>query len=68
MRTEDKVPVYKKYCLTIPEASEYFGICEKKLRQLVNDNTEADYLLFNGVKCLIKRKKFEAYIDECYSI
>ena len=63
-----KVPVWKKYTLTIAEASEYFNIGEKKLRQLVQENSTSDFILNNGEKVLIKRMKFEEYIDGVYSI
>lgn len=63
-----KVPLWKKYTLTIAEASEYFNIGDKKLRQLIQENSTADFILNNGKKQLIKRLKFEAYIDEVYSI
>lgn len=63
-----KVPLWKKYTLTIAEASEYFNIGEKKLRQLVQENSTSDFILNNGVKVLIKRMKFEAYLDGVYSI
>lgn len=62
------VPLCEKYTLSIPEASAYFGICEKKLYQIVNEHSDADFLLCNGSKYLIKRKKFEQYIDDAYSI
>ena len=35
----------------------------KKLRQLVQENNTADFILTNGVKVLIKRVKFEQFID-----
>lgn len=63
MNKENNVPLWKKYMLTITEASEYFGIGEKKLRQLVQENDTADFILNNGVKVLIKRIKFEQFID-----
>ena len=63
MNEEKSVPVWKKYTLTIAEASEYFNIGEKKLRQLVQENNTADFILTNGVKVLIKRVKFEQFID-----
>lgn len=65
---QKKVPLWQKYTLTIAEASEYFNIGEKKLRQLIQENNTADFILNNGKKQLIKRMKFEAYIDEVYSI
>lgn len=68
MNRENSVPLWHKYGLTITEASEYFGIGEKKLRQMVQENGSADFLLNNGVKVLIKRTKFEQFLDETCSI
>ncbi len=67
-KEQTNVPVWLKYTLTISEASEYFNIGEKKMRQLVQENDTADYILTNGVKVLIKRKQFEQFIDETGSI
>lgn len=64
MKKENSVPLWHKYTLTISEASEYFGIGEKKLRQMVQENNTADYLLNNGVKVLIKRAKFEQLLTK----
>ena len=60
---QQKVPLWQKYMLTITEASEYFNIGEKKIRQIVQENSAADFILNNGVKVLIKRVKFEQFID-----
>lgn len=68
MNRENKVPLWHKYTLTISEASEYFNIGEKKLRQMVQEDSTADFILNNGVKVLIKRVKFEQYIDDTCSI
>lgn len=68
MNKENSVPVWHKYTLTITEASNYFNIGEKKMRQLVQENATADFLLNNGVKVLIKRAKFEQFLDETCSI
>lgn len=68
MNKENKVPLWHKYSLTITEASDYFNIGEKKLHQMVQENGSADFLLNNGVKVLIKRAKFEQFLDEIYSI
>lgn len=64
----NSVPLWHKYTLTIPEASEYFNIGEKKLRQMAQENSTADFLLNNGVKVLIKRAKFEEFLNETSSI
>ena len=63
-----KVPIWEKYMLTIPEACEYFNIGDKKLRRIIDNNKEADYILMNGTKILIKRKQFEKVIDRLSSI
>lgn len=57
------VPIWEKYALTIYEAAEYFGIGEHRLRQLVRENRQADFVLWIGVKVEIKRKLFEKYLD-----
>ena len=50
MSNVDKtVPVWEKYSLNIPEAAEYYGIGEKRLRQIANENVGADFILeING--------------------
>jgi hypothetical protein len=62
------LPICQKYNLTVAEASVYFCIGEKKLRQVIEQNPAADFVLYNGAKILIKRKKFEEFIDETNSI
>lgn len=59
-----KVPVWKKYSLTIAEATEYFGIGEKVLRRFLKEHPNEDFLIYNGVKVLIKREAFEKYLDQ----
>lgn len=57
------VPIWHKYTLSIEEAAEYFRIGRKRLREIASENPEADFLLSNGNRIQIKRKKFEEYID-----
>ncbi|MBS5932403.1 MAG: excisionase [Clostridiales bacterium] len=59
------VPVWEKYTLTVEETSKYFRIGENKLRKLVDENVNANYLLWNGTRVQFKRKLFEQYIDKC---
>jgi len=68
MNSKQNVPLWHKMTLTIQEASELSGIGEKKLRQIVRENTSADFVLMNGTKYLIKRKQFEALIDVISSL
>ena len=62
------IPVYRKYSLTVAEASRYFRIGENKLRRIISENKEADFILWNGNRAQIKRKKFEAFIDNLDSV
>ncbi|MCD7868415.1 MAG: hypothetical protein LUG62_09585 [Clostridiales bacterium] len=65
---EAHVPLSEKYALDLNQAPEYFGISAFKIRKMIRDNPYADFILMNGNKVLIKRKKFEAYLDTIYSI
>ena len=63
MRTNE-IPYWEKYMLTLREAAEYFHIGEKKMRQIVDDNMDANFLLESGNRIMIKRKLFEEYLDK----
>ncbi len=61
-----EVPIWEKAALTIEEAAVYSNIGEKKLREIVeHDNS---FSFFVGSKCLVKRKAFEKYIEQSYSV
>ena len=64
----ENVPLWEKYSLTVSEAAQYFGIGEKKLRIVIANFGDADFLLSNGGRTLIKRKLFEKFIDETSSL
>lgn len=57
------IPVWKRYALTITEAAEYYHIGENKLRMIADEHPEADFIIMNGNRILIKRQKFEEYLD-----
>lgn len=59
------IPFWECYTMTIEEASKYFRIGENKLRRIISENKDADYLIWNGNRAQIKRKLFEKYIDQC---
>ena len=62
------VPTKDKYAMDISEASSYFGIGEKKLRKIITENLDTGFVLQNGVKYLIKRRQFEAFLEKATSI
>ena len=63
-RKERVVPTWERYTLSVEEAAEYFRIGENKLRRIINDNQDADFILWNGNRPQIKRRIFEGYIDK----
>ena len=62
-----EVPIWEKANLTIEEAAAYFGIGMNKLRELTEDE-QCKFVLFVGTKRLIKRRLFEQYLEQAYSI
>ena len=58
-----EIPYWEKYMLTLREAAEYFHIGEKKIRQIVEENMDAKFLLENGNRIMIKKKLFEEYLN-----
>lgn len=68
MNFQNKIPIWEKFCLSIEEAAEYFGIGENRIRQLVENNKYADYILQIGNRTKIKRTVFENYVLSLASI
>lgn len=58
------VPLWEKYLLTIEEAAIYFGIGENRLRELAAMDVKREFTIDNGNRTLIKRKRFEGWLDE----
>ena len=67
MTAREPIPIWEKRNLTLEEASEYFGIGISKIRELSN-RENCDFVLWIGTKRLIKRIKFEQYLDTVKSI
>lgn len=61
------IQIRDKFCLTVEEASEYFNLGTKKIRQIAQDQN-GDLSVLNGSKVLIKRKKFEEFLDRVATI
>ena len=59
----ERIDIDQKYVLTIEEAAKYFHIGEKKIRRLTEENPTAEFYFMNGNRVMIKRKKFEEFID-----
>ena len=64
---KDKIALSQKSLLTLEQASAYFNIGVCKIRELTNDEN-CPYVLWNGSKRLIKRKPFEEFLYNSYSV
>lgn len=61
------IPVWEKTNLTLEEAASYSNIGVNKLREITN-NESCKFVLWVGNKRLIKRRLFDQYLAETYSI
>ena len=60
-----EIPIWQKTALTLEEAAAYSGIGVNKLRKMSDDE---HFVLWNGTKRLIKRRKLDEYVEKAYSI
>lgn len=63
MNRMTQISFWERYTMSVEEAAAYFRVGENKLRKLISEDNDADYILWNGNRPQIKRKKFEEYID-----
>ncbi len=66
-KEEVQIPIYEKELLTLTEAAALYNIGVNKIREMTNDDN-CSYVLFVGSKRLIKRRQFNLYLSEAYSI
>ncbi len=62
-----EVPIWEKANLTLEEAAAYSNIGINRIRD-ISDEKNCPFVLWVGTKRLIKRKAFERYLEQAYSI
>ena len=62
-----EVPIWEKSNLTLEEAAAYSGIGINKLRDLTSEQN-CQFVLWVGSKRQIKRRLFDKFIEQEYSI
>jgi hypothetical protein len=62
-----EIPIWEKSNLSLEEAAAYSGIGINKLREITNED-KCKFVLWVGNKRLIKRRLFDCYIEQAYSI
>ena len=58
----------KKFVLSFDEAKNYFRIGEKRLRALMDENPNADWILYVGNRRYVKRELFEQFVNHARAI
>ena len=61
---QSTIPLWKRYTMTIEEAAQYYHIGENKLRQIIAEHPNDLFYVMNGTRALIKRERFEKFLDE----
>ena len=62
-----EIPIWEKSNLTLEEAAAYSGIGINKLRKMSDDNN-CQFVLWNGTKRLIKRRKLDEYTEKVQAL
>ena len=62
-----EIPIWEKSNLSLEEAAAYSGIGINKLREITNED-RCKFDLWVGNKRLIKRRLFDQFIEQAYSI
>lgn len=67
---QNNIPLGEKFLLTVKEASIYFNIGENKLHRIVSEYVDSDFkfVIQNGSRTMINRKKFEDFLNNTTSI
>ena len=62
-----EVPIWEKANLTLEEAAAYSGTGTGKLREITNDKN-CNFVPWVGNKRLIKKRLFDKFIEQVFSI
>ena len=62
MKQEKSIPIEQKINLTVAEASEYSNIGIGRIESLLR-KPNCPFVLYVGSKKLVKRKKFEEFLE-----
>ena len=58
----------RRHTLTIEDAAGRYHIGENKLRSLIDEHSHENFYVMNGNRVLIKRAKFEEYLDQATAV
>lgn len=64
------IPTSERFLMTISEAATYFNIGKNKMYRIASEHLNSDYtfVIQNGNRIMINRKKFEDFLNNTTSI
>lgn len=64
------IPLCERFLLTVKEAAVYFDIGENKMYRIAAEhlNSEYNFVIMNGSRTMINRKKFEDFLNASTAI
>ncbi len=62
------LPLNQKFSLSVEEAAVYFGIGERRLRQIAAEHSGEDFILEIGTHVRFKRVLFEQFLSKTTSV
>ncbi len=62
------LPLNQKFSLSVEEAAVYFGIGERRLRQIASEHMGEDFILEIGSHLRFKRALFEQFLNKTTTV
>ena len=64
------IPPSERFLMTIAEAAEYFNIGKNKMYRIASEYLDSEYnfVIQNGNRFLIKRQKFEEFLNNTTAV
>lgn len=62
------LPLNQKFSLSVEEAAVYFGIGERRLRQIASEHLGEDFILEIGSHLRFKRALFEQFLNKTTTV
>ena len=59
-----QMPWWNKFTFSVQETANYFGFSDKKVRKIIDENENADFVLWNGTRPRIKKDLFAKFVNE----
>ena len=66
--SDESIPLWQRYSLSVEEAAKYFCIGENRIYQIIREHPDADFILGIGSHVKLKRVLFEKFLDRATCI